>query len=235
MQSGKNSEFDTFATDYDDALNQGLKYSGEAKEYFADGRVRWLRRRLGTALVAKGRCLDYGCGTGTAAPFLLEHLGVDRVVGVDLSEESLGIARTQYGGSACEFHPLQALENMENVFDLAYCNGVFHHIPPAEREACMSAIYRALKPGGWFGFWENNPWNPIVHFMMSRVPFDRDAIMLWPAESRRRLRHAGFTVKSTDFLFVFPAALSGLRRFEPALRGLPLGGQYQILCQKPPV
>jgi SAM-dependent methyltransferase len=233
MQSGKNSEFDTFATGYDEALNQGLKYSGEAKEYFADGRVRWLREKLGPSLKKDARCLDYGCGTGTAAPFLLEHLGLSRVVGVDLSEESLEIARAQNSSATTEFHPLQALDGMEGQFDLAYCNGVFHHIPIAERAACMSAVFRALKPGGWFGFWENNPWNPMVHFMMSRVPFDKDAIMLWPRESRERLRKAGFVVKRTDFMFVFPGALAGLRRFEPALCALPLGGQYQILCQKP--
>ena len=37
------SDFDVYATNYDDALAQGLSVSGEDKTYFARGRVQWLR------------------------------------------------------------------------------------------------------------------------------------------------------------------------------------------------
>ena len=52
-------EFDQFAGDYDAALNQGLKFSGETKEYFAENRVKWFKKRLGSALKPGSRCLDY--------------------------------------------------------------------------------------------------------------------------------------------------------------------------------
>ncbi|HYF34221.1 MAG TPA: methyltransferase domain-containing protein, partial [Prosthecobacter sp.] len=117
--------------------------------------------------------------------------------------------------------------------DLAYCNGVFHHIPVAERDDAIASIFKALKPGGHFALWENNPWNPAVWFVMSRVPFDHDAILLWPRETRMRLRAAGFRIIETRFWFVFPAALARLRFSEKALSRMPLGGQYVVLAQKP--
>jgi SAM-dependent methyltransferase len=228
-----NPEFDAFASDYDAALNQGLKFSGETKEYFAEGRTRWFRQTLGDRFKPNARCLDYGCGTGTATPYLMQTLQLQSLVGVDLSTESLARATQQHALPNVQFDTLASLNDKRDEFDLAYCNGVFHHIPITERESCIAAIYQAMKPGGIFAFWENNAWNPIVRFMMSRVPFDADAIVLFPHEARHLARNAGFEVLRTDYLFVFPGLLKMLRGLEPMLSKLPFGGQYQVLCRKP--
>jgi hypothetical protein len=97
----------------------------------------------------------------------------------------------------------------------------------------VGTVLQALKPEAFFAFWENNPWNPIVHWMMSKVPFDHDAVMLFPAGAKRLLREAGFSIVSRDHQFIFPAWLSAGRALEPVLRKFPLGGQYQILARKP--
>jgi hypothetical protein len=68
---------------------------------------------------------------------------------------------------------------------------------------------------------------------MSRVPFDRDADMLFPQQARSLLVGGGFDVLSTDYLFIFPAILKILRPLEARLCKLPLGGQYLILARKP--
>jgi hypothetical protein len=81
--------------------------------------------------------------------------------------------------------------------------------------------------------WENNPWSPAARFVMSRIPFDRDAVMVWPGEARRLASLAGLSVVRTDYAFVFPNVLRFLRRIEPSLSGFPLGAQYQVLSQKP--
>jgi SAM-dependent methyltransferase len=117
--------------------------------------------------------------------------------------------------------------------DLGFCNGVFHHIAPAERQDAMRLIYDSLRPGGIFSFWENNPWNPGTRYVMSRIPFDRDAIPLSALEARRLLRSVGFQILRMDFLFIFPRFLSRLRAVEPAMARVPLGAQYQILCRRP--
>ena len=58
-----NQEFDTYAAEYDQALAQGLTISGEDKDYFAQGRVLWLRDCLAQQGVEAHRVLDFGCGT----------------------------------------------------------------------------------------------------------------------------------------------------------------------------
>lgn len=97
----------------------------------------------------------------------------------------------------------------------------------------MAFVRAALRPGGYFAFWENNPWNPGTVAIMRRIPFDRDAIMISPTEARRLLGAAGFEVVSVDSLFYFPRMLSWLRPLEPALSRLPLGGQYLALARRP--
>jgi hypothetical protein len=94
-------------------------------------------------------------------------------------------------------------------------------------------VYKSLRPGGLFAFFENNPWNPGTRYTMSRNPFDSDAVMLSPPEARGLLKSGGFETLRTETLFYFPRALGFLRPLEPALARLPLGGQYLVLCRKP--
>jgi SAM-dependent methyltransferase len=120
----------------------------------------------------------------------------------------------------------------DGTMDLAFCNGVFHHIAPPERTAAVDYIHRALRPGGLFAFWENNPWNPGTRLVMKRIPFDRDAVTLTSREARQLLRERGFEILRTDFLFIFPRVLRWLRGVERFVTQWPLGAQYQVLCRK---
>jgi len=226
------AEFDEFAANYDDALNQGLRFTGENKDYFAVGRVGWLARQLTGLRAEVDACLDFGCGTGSGCQPLLEGLRIKRYLGYDPSVDSIHEARQAHEDLPVHFDCLSDNVPSEG-FDLAFTNGVFHHIPPDQRAGAVELIWRSVKPGGWFAFWENNRWNPMVHFIMSRVPFDRDALMLFPHQARQLLREAGFEIVLTDYLFVFPSALKFLRWSESALRKFPLGGQYMVLARKP--
>src|SRR4051794_39756217 len=115
------SEFDAYAGRYDSALHQGLSLSGESREYFARERVRWLAARLSDLGVHPCRVLDYGCGTGGTTPELLEQLRVQRVVGVDASEESLAVARRAHGDRRLQFNNMGELDP-SGAFEVAYCN-----------------------------------------------------------------------------------------------------------------
>jgi hypothetical protein len=97
----------------------------------------------------------------------------------------------------------------------------------------VADIARSPRPGGLFAFWENNPWNPGTRYVMSRIPFDRDAVTLIPPEARQLLQKAGFEILRTDFLFIFPGVLKWLRWIEPSISHLPFGAQYQVLARKP--
>jgi len=226
------AEFDAYAGSYDSALNQGLALSGESKEYFAHERVRWLAERLKSLDVPARRVLDYGCGTGGTSPELLEQLHARAVVGVDPSRESVEVARTTLADPRLEFNTVGELEPSA-AFEVAYCNGVFHHIEPEHRLDALGYVYRSLSAGGVFALWENNPWNPGTRLVMRRIPFDRDAKLVSPPHARELVTRAGFTVLRTDFLFFFPRALAVLRPLEGKLASIPAGGQYMVLCRKP--
>lgn len=225
------AHFDGYAEDYDGALNQGLSATGESKDFFARERVLWVSRCLRKLSFRPARIMDYGCGTGSATPLLSELLRAESIIGVDTSEKSLEVARRIHSSSSHRFFPNHQYKP-EASLDLIYCNGVFHHIPPAERLAELGYIWNCLRPGGIFAFWENNPWNPGTRYVMSRIPFDRDAVTLTPAEARGLLCRAGFKIIGIDFLFIFPSWLKPLRRIEPLLSRLPVGGQFQVLCQR---
>ncbi len=179
------------------------------------------------------RCvLDFGCGTGCALPYFLELLAPDHLMGVDISPCSLDVAARNTRDSRVSFH-LYPRACVDGAADLAFCNGVFHHIPLAERAAAVAYVRAALRPGGLFAFCENNPWNPGTQWVMSRIAFDRDAIKISIPQARRLLEAGGFEVLSVDTLFYFPAALRFLRGLEPRLAALPFGAQYMMLARRP--
>ena len=229
------SQFDRFASDYDAALDKGLSLTGDSKDFYAQGRIAWLKKRFSEVKFQPTTALDFGCGTGGATRWLLDAFGVQLLLGVDPSEESLSTARKDHANlSTVTFETLDSMHGVgKSDFDFAFCNGVFHHIPVDEQANAVSYVFARLRPGGMFAFWENNPWNPGTRFVMSRIPFDRDAVMVWPGRARRLLDAVGFDVLKTDYLFIFPRPLSVMRVLEPWLCKVPLGGQYLVLGRKP--
>jgi SAM-dependent methyltransferase len=224
------AEFDRFARSYEQSLAKSLAATGEGREFYAQKRIDWTAQCVARLGYSVKRILDYGCGDGANVPMLAARFHAEHVLGVDVSAESISVAR--------EANSVQGLQFLCTVdwipdgdIDLAFTNGVFHHIPPEEREECLLTIRRALKPGGLLAFWENNPWNPGTQYVMSQCSFDEHAIKISPRAAKKMLANAGFRILRSDSLFYFPRQLSFLRPAEAWLRALPLGGQYLVLSQ----
>jgi SAM-dependent methyltransferase len=228
----KSQEFDRYAHEYDEALAKGIRISGQNRDFFARGRIAWIAKELRKKGVASLSVMDFGCGTGLSTPYFYELLSATSVVGVDMSIKSLEVARTKHNAFNTQFFLIDEYQPARE-FDLAFCNGVFHHISPDKRAEAVSYIYRALCQKGIFAFWENNPWNPGTRYIMGRIPFDKHATPVSPPQARRLLQAGGFEILSTTYLFIFPQILSCFRLFEPFLARLPFGAQYQVLCRKP--
>ena len=226
------AKFDQYAETYGVALETTRAATGEDSEFFARGRIKWLSQCLGVLAEPPRRLLDFGCGTGSTAPLMLELLGAQSLMGIDVSEKCIKEAQNLHTSAVARFVTVSSYQPNASI-DVAYCNGVFHHIVPAEREASLRLVYDSLRPGGIFSFWENNPWNLGTRYCMYRCEFDQDAITISPWRARSLLRAAGFELIRQDFLFYFPAFLGWLRGLEPFLIKVPLGGQYQVLCRKP--
>jgi len=224
------AEFDSFAKSYEQDLAKSLAVTGEGREFYAQRRIDWTAQCIARLKVPAQRILDYGCGDGANVPMLAARFQPDQVLGVDISSASIAVARQSYAATGLSF--LCTTDwTPDGTVDLAFTNGVFHHIPPAERKACLAAVRRSLRAGGWFAFWENNPWNPGTRYVMSHCAFDENAITISPREARKILSEAGFKVLRMDSLFYFPRQLRWLRPVEPWFRALPFGGQYLMLCQ----
>src|SRR5262245_9730234 len=138
---GETAEFDRYAVEYDDALAQGLSVFGENKQYFAGGRVAWLAKRLAQIGFRPSSVIDFGCGIGSTSPFLMAIEGVESFVGVDVSAKSLAQAVREHHEPRARFALLSEYEPSGSV-DLAFSNGVFHHIPPAERLDAVRFVNR---------------------------------------------------------------------------------------------
>jgi SAM-dependent methyltransferase len=225
------TSFDDYAENYNATLAQGLAVSGEDSSYFAKGRILWLRGCLEQLREQPRTILDYGCGTGSTAPLFHELLCPEVVVGLDSSAQLIQRAHQEYGSARTRFLKVEQYEPIGQI-DLAYCNGVFHHIPVSERSEVVRYIARTLRPGGLFALWENNPWNPGTRYVMSRVSFDRDAVTLTAPETQRLLITCRFEIIATNFLFVFPRLFGWLRWTEPFISRLPVGAQYLVLGRK---
>lgn len=226
------TNFDAYAETYENTLSTALAVSGESPHYFARQRIRFLNARLrGLRTRPVRSILDFGCGVGSAVPLVRDEFAPHRVVGLDVSKDSLDVARQRYPGVA-EFSLVHDYEPRQDI-DLAFCNGVFHHIAPHARAGTLERIAQSLRPGGYFALWENNPWNPGARYVMAHCEFDRGAIMLSVRETVALIRAAGLHVREVRYMFIFPRALRALRWSEPLLSGLPLGAQYQVLSQRP--
>jgi SAM-dependent methyltransferase len=214
------------AEEYDSQLQKELDLSGYSPESFGRGRSADLRNRPPTSKHPL-RILDFGCGIGRAAQHLTEAFPHAQIVGVDTSKAAIAYTQAHYGSSSRDFHALEELPGLGH-FHLCYVNGVSHHIRPEDRLAAPLMIRDTLKPGGWLALFENNPWNPGTCLVMSRIPFDRDAVPLSPPSVRRLLLTARFRLEQAiRYLFYFPRALAGPW---PVL--MPFGAQYYALARR---
>lgn len=224
--------FDSHASDYETQCAQGLSVSGESKDFFARGRVAFLRR----AWDERGRpeperVIDFGCGVGDVSPLLAEAFPRAHVLGLDPSARCVERARGQFASERVSFATLaDAAPGMSA--QIVHLNGVIHHVPPADRGPVFAALAALVAPGGTVALFENNPWNPGTRLVMSRIPFDKDAVTVTAPEARRLLREAGLQPSATRYLFYFPRLLRALRFVEPYLTRLPLGAQYGVLAEK---
>lgn len=124
------------------------------------------------------RLLDVGCGSGyTCGEF--KKRGCD-VVGVDLSESGVGIARRAYPD--CRFEIGSATDDFlavlrEPAFDLIVSTEVVEHLydPRGYAHSC----FRALKPGGKFIC--TTPYHGYLKNLLIAVAgqWDRHADPLW--------------------------------------------------------
>lgn len=224
--------FDGYARQYDEGLRRGIRLSGEDADFFARGRLAAARAYFARVGIRPGRILEFGCGIGNHVGILREFWPGSDITGLDISEESLAVARERWRGDGIRFLTPEAFRaGAVAPVDWVFCAGVMHHIPPAARDDALGLVRDLLAERGVLTVFENNPFNPGARLVMRRIPFDRGAVMVNPYRLRSKLRALGFEEVSCRFLFVFPRPLAFLRGLEPRLEPLPLGAQYGVFAR----
>lgn len=147
------------------------KYDGLTEPYFLN--VRRLYQRCLDEIFLERRfggpfdtMLDVGCGTGAQVVFAAPHCR--RVIGVDVSKESIAEAQKkvdQRGLTNVEFRcaDLSDAKVEDGSVDCVLSYGdVLSHIPWYERT--LDSVARVCRPGALFSFECDNKWYPGLLF-----------------------------------------------------------------------
>jgi SAM-dependent methyltransferase len=135
----------------------------QAKQVADESMVRTLRHQCDAiwpqegALIARyglpvqPKILDVGCGTGEATARLAAMFPLGELVGVDVGEEVLSVARREHAALSprvrFESGDGFALRVADASFDLVVCRHVTQLVPQPER--LLAELVRVTKPGGW--------------------------------------------------------------------------------------
>lgn len=96
------------------------------------------------------RILDAGCGTGEGASRLAELFDQATVLGVDIVDPHLELARNRHArfGPRLRFEhqTIFGLDAADGTFDLTVCRHVLHSIPHPDR--VIAELVRVTRPGG---------------------------------------------------------------------------------------
>ena len=228
----KAAEFDKYAQDYLSTHERNVRISGETPEYFARYKIDEVRRMWSRARLPEPRAiLDFGAVVGNSLPHLARCFPVARLTALDVSAESLAVARARFPDVA-DFVCQDGVDipAAEGGFDLIFSSCVFHHIDAAEHVRTFEGLKRLLAPAGRMVIFEHNPLNPVTRHIVAGCEFDEDAVLIPAGLFKARQHAAGFAKVAVRYTGFFPGPLRGLRPLERVLTGLPIGAQYYTVA-----
>lgn len=219
-------DFDDFARNYREIHNKAIKAGGADSDYFSEQKIGEVRKN---EIADDPRILDLGCGDGNSASFFCKYFPDARYSGLDISHESVDVARERSIPNA-EFFRYDGIDIpfSGDTFDIVFVSCVMHHISFDLHENFLQEVRRVMKTGGRLYVFEHNPSNPVTRRIVRACPFDADAILLSSRYTKRLLSRLGFNDVKIDYTLFFPR-LSIFRKIlglEEYLKWLPLGGQY---------
>lgn len=197
--------------------------------------------------LAAPRFLEVGCGCGTESLYVA-LLGA-RVLGIDINQDRLGVARARLAVLEREAgRPLDCAFQSRSLFDLEprgdfdviWMEQAFHHLEP--RRKVLELLPRLLSPEGVVIISEPNAWNPLVQLDFFRKRGFRTVVeyedaggqkhlygnerILTPRRLIACLRSVGLEPASLRYFRIFPNwsvadSLSGIERVCPQILRVP--------------
>ena len=131
-------------------------------------------------MLADIRILDAGCGTGEISSRLAELFPLARVLGVDILDHHLDLARARFAPLAprlsFEHQSIFELPAADATYDLTVCRHVIQSVPHVDR--VLTELRRVTRPGGWLHVIAED--YDMLHFPVSE-PNPRDFFHEAPA------------------------------------------------------
>ncbi len=102
--------------------------------------------------------LDLGCGYGEHCMHYVQN-GADKVIGVDISEKMLAVARTDYADPSITYihMPMEDILKLGGTYDIIVSSLAVHYIE--DFKTLIQDIYELLNEEGIFVFSQENPIN----------------------------------------------------------------------------
>lgn len=142
-------------------------------------------------LPAAPKIADIGCGTGEISSRLAETFPQAEVIGVDIFQSHVDLARNRYkhfGERLCfEQGDAFALQLPEKHFDLAVCRHMLQAVPFPER--VIGELVRITRPGGWLHLLAED--YGMIHLHPTRLDCDlfwREVVTLFGGATNTDLR-----------------------------------------------
>jgi SAM-dependent methyltransferase len=228
------TEFGRFSTNYREAVERSIAFSGAGLDVFTRAKARSLLELVARRLDDPRRLsfLDVGCGPGETDRCLVGR--VHALTGVDVSRKMIEVARKR--NPEVEYQlagPRGDLPFPAERFDVCFAVCVLHHVAVPERPGLVAEMARVTRRGGLVCLFEHNPWNPLTRKAVAGCEFDRDAMLLPRRESERLLRNAGLTDVQGSYIVFFTRESPRLHRIERLLGSLPLGAQHVVGARRP--
>jgi 2-polyprenyl-6-hydroxyphenyl methylase/3-demethylubiquinone-9 3-methyltransferase len=170
-------------------------------------KLPWVLQVLGASPKEPRRLLDIGCGAGFLANGIArewKNSGLaGEIIGVDLSEESLSVARARDATGSVRYLKMSAdaLEFEDQSFDVVFAMDFLEHVEKPER--VVREVARLLKPGGKFFFhtFNRNPLSTLivikgVEWFVKNTPDEMHVSHLFikPAELKKYCQQSGLCV-----------------------------------------
>ena len=234
MSNRKFDNFDGFASQYRENHTDNVKkISGVDSNYFSEYKVvEVMQCEKNTH---NNVILDFGCGDGNSAPYFIEHLLPNSYYGIDISSNSIEIAKQQKL-ERCYFQIFngERIPFNDDTFDIVFMANVLHHINGMYHKYIISECYRVLKKSGRLYIFEHNHLNPLTRKIVKDCQFDVDAELVPSNNIKIIVKEIGFKDFVRRYTIFFP------RKFlfklvipsERYLQWCPLGGQYYVKCYK---
>lgn len=220
-------DFDPHAGIYSKKIEESLAIFGQRHDFFVRNKASILLDLLSeSGRPPDMRLLDVGCGTGLVHPYLIDY--VAELHGVDVSRESLSIARKNNPLASYVPYDGKTLPYENGAFDCAYAICVLHHVPVPQWQAVILEMTRVVRDGGIVIVVEHNPINPATQWVVRSGELDDGAILLWPRRLKHLFEHARLDRIATRYIQFTPFGGVFFRRLDAWLAGVPLGTQYVV-------